>query len=447
VEAASGAADRPKLASSAGSGAGIPAITVGSSTGAAGRAGIPGISGAGSEAVVAELTSQLTSTQHLLANKTTALAESEEGLADAAHRERSAALAMVESVQKVEDIESVTASCYSLLDTCTRLESVDWDLVPSTAAQLAGLAWVLGRGAANTCPDLEHAARLTRATAGLAQQAAELLSAPSGSSERLLEAVAELRRAGQAVLQSLGAESDLADLVALEISAMDAAIEEASRKIEELLEASRKQDSGAKLEVNEAVLDSCTGLVRAIRELVNKSKQLQSEIMAERGAGLTDREFYKKNSRWTEGLISAAKAVGLGAKLLVDAADRVVLGSGKFEEIMVASQEIAASTAQLTIASRVKAREGSNKFHELKLASKVVTEATGAVVAVAKSSSVTIENVDLDISGLSAHQTKTLEMNVQVRLLTLESQLETERTKLAQLRRQHYKDGADGVEQ
>ena len=42
--------------------------------------------------------------------------------------------------------------------------------------------------------------------------------------------------------------------------------------------------------------------------------------------------------RWTEGLISAAKAVGLGAKLLVDAADKVVLGSGKFEEIMAASQ-------------------------------------------------------------------------------------------------------------
>ena len=33
---------------------------------------------------------------------------------------------------------------------------------------------------------------------------------------------------------------------------------------------------------------------------------------------------------------------------------RVVMGSGKFEEIMVASQEVAASTAQLVIASRVK---------------------------------------------------------------------------------------------
>merc|ERR1712130_408112 len=207
--------------------------------------------------------------------------------------------------------------------------------------------------------------------------------------------------------------------------------------------------TGAQLEENSKVLDSCTELVGAIRELVMRSKALQKEIVEERGLaqGETDKEFYKMNSRWTEGLISAAKAVGLGAKLLVDAADRVVLGSGKFEEIMVACQEIAGSTAQLVIASRVKAKEGSNKFHELKLASKVVTEATGAVVAVAKSSSVAVENVDLDFSGLSAHQTKTLEMNTQVRLLTLESEVEAERAKLAQLRRQHYKTGADGVEE
>ena len=56
--------------------------------------------------------------------------------------------------------------------------------------------------------------------------------------------------------------------------------------------------------------------------------------------------------------------------------------------------------------------------------------------------------MDLDFSGLSAHQTKTLEMNIQVKLLELESQVEAERTKLAQLRRQHYKTSVDGsVEQ
>merc|ERR550517_1402278 len=98
-----------------------------------------------------------------------------------------------------------------------------------------------------------------------------------------------------------------------------------------------------------------------------RSKALQREIVEERGLaqGQTDKEFYRKNSRWTEGLISAAKAVGLGAKLLVDAADKIVIGEGKFEEMMVASQEIAGSTAQLVIASRVKAKEGSNAFNEL----------------------------------------------------------------------------------
>ena len=57
-------------------------------------------------------------------------------------------------------------------------------------------------------------------------------------------------------------------------------------------------------------------------------------------------------------------------------------------------------------------------------------------------------DVDLDFSGLSAHQTKTLEMNIQVKLLELESKVEEERSKLARLRWQHYKTSVDGsVEQ
>ena len=71
---------------------------------------------------------------------------------------------------------------------------------------------------------------------------------------------------------------------------------------------------------------------------------------------------------------------------------RIVIGEGKFEEMMVASQEIAGSTAQLVIASRVKAKEGSNAFNELRLASRVVSEATGRVVAVAKDSSATADS-------------------------------------------------------
>lgn len=40
-----------------------------------------------------------------------------------------------------------------------------------------------------------------------------------------------------------------------------------------------------------------------------------------------------------------------------DAADQVVQGKGKFEELMVCSHEIAASTAQLVAASKVQRQQ------------------------------------------------------------------------------------------
>jgi len=71
----------------------------------------------------------------------------------------------------------------------------------------------------------------------------------------------------------------------------------------------------------------------------------------------------------------------------------------------------------------------------------VVTTATGTVVATAKSCATQLEEeVELDFSSLSAHQTKTLEMEAQVNLLKLEREVELARTKLGQLRKSLYKE-------
>ena len=53
-----------------------------------------------------------------------------------------------------------------------------------------------------------------------------------------------------------------------------------------------------------------------------------------------------------------------------DSADKVVQRTGKFEELVVASHDIAASTAQLVAASRVKARPKSEKLKGLKSSSR-----------------------------------------------------------------------------
>ena len=48
-----------------------------------------------------------------------------------------------------------------------------------------------------------------------------------------------------------------------------------------MLRQSREADTGVKLEVNEKILDSCTELMKKIRVLIEKSKSLQNEIVAE----------------------------------------------------------------------------------------------------------------------------------------------------------------------
>ena len=68
-------------------------------------------------------------------------------------------------------------------------------------------------------------------------------------------------------------------------------------------------------------------------------------------------------------------------------------GEGKFEELMVCAQEIAASTAQLVVSSKVKADKKSEKLYQLSDASKKVTEATGLVVASSKTGAQMIEDI------------------------------------------------------
>ncbi|XP_007468856.1 PREDICTED: huntingtin-interacting protein 1 isoform X2 [Lipotes vexillifer] len=151
------------------------------------------------------------------------------------------------------------------------------------------------------------------------------------------------------------------------------------------------------------------------------------------------KEFYAKNSRWTEGLISASKAVGWGATVMVDAADLVVQGRGKFEELMVCSHEIAASTAQLVAASKVKADKDSPNLAQLQQASRGVNQATAAVVASTISGKSQIEDTDsMDFSSMTLTQIKRQEMDSQVRVLELENELQKERQKLGELRKKHY---------
>ncbi|XP_040475921.1 huntingtin-interacting protein 1-related protein [Ursus americanus] len=234
-------------------------------------------------------------------------------------------------------------------------------------------------------------------------------------------------------------QEELGAMVDKEMAATSAAIEDAVRRIEDMMNQARHASSGVKLEVNERILNSCTDLMKAIRLLVTTSTSLQKEIVESGRGAATQQEFYAKNSRWTEGLISASKAVGWGATQLVESADRVVLHTGKYEELIVCSHEIAASTAQLVAASKVKADKHSPHLSRLQECSRTVNEMAASVVASTKSGQEQIEERDtMDFSGLSLIKLKKQEMETQVRVLELEKTLEAERMRLGELRKQHY---------
>uniref|UniRef100_A0A671N322 I/LWEQ domain-containing protein n=1 Tax=Sinocyclocheilus anshuiensis TaxID=1608454 RepID=A0A671N322_9TELE len=222
-------------------------------------------------------------------------------------------------------------------------------------------------------------------------------------------------------------KEELGDVVDKEMAATSAAIEEAVRRID----VSRK---GTKL-----ILNSCTDLMKAIRLLVLASTDLQKEIVESGRGAASVREFYARNSRWTEGLISASKAVGWGATQMVDSADKVVLHTGKYEELIVCSHEIAASTAQLVAASKVKADRGSKKLGVLQHASRHVNEMAANVVASTKTGQDQIvDKGTMDFSGMSLIKLKKEEMESQVKVLELETMLENERLHLGGLRKKHY---------
>lgn len=314
-------------------------------------------------------------------------------------------------------------------------------------SHLAADTIINGSATAHMAPT-DHADRLTENCRGCATQSLQFFKELKSKATLQRADPASIRIIIQKILH-LGQElrpksmdirqDELGDLVDKEMASTSAAIEEAVRRIDEMMNQARKDTTGIKLQVNESILNSCTDLMKAIRMLIIASTDLQKEIVESGRGAATIKEFYAKNSRWTEGLISAAKAVGWGATEMVESADKVVLHTGKYEELIVCSHEIAASTAQLVAASKVKADRNSKKLTVLQQASRQVNEMAANVVASTRTGQENLEEKDtMDFSGLSLIKLRKEEMESQVKVLELESHLENERLRLGELRKKHY---------
>jgi hypothetical protein len=240
---------------------------------------------------------------------------------------------------------------------------------------------------------------------------------------------------------------DLGDMVELEMGNAARKIEEATARLQALMSKPKNDGlSAIELQVNASILESAMAMMQAIGHLIKCATISQQEIVAQGRGSSTNAAFYKKNNRWTEGLISAAKAVAMATTLLVETADGVISKTHSMEQLLVASNEVAAATAQLVAASRVKANFMSKAQDNLERASKAVTEASRALVRAVKAimeREMKAREAEVDYQNMNAHEFKIREMGQQVEILKLEKELTLARRVLGEMRKVSYHQGDD----
>lgn len=234
------------------------------------------------------------------------------------------------------------------------------------------------------------------------------------------------------------ADGEVGDLVEQEMSNAARAIEEATTKIQDLMRKPADPSfSATDLQVHQLILNSVLALTNAIANLIQCATASQQEIVAQGRGTSSKADFYKKHNRWTEGLITAAKAVAVATNMLVEAADGVISKTHSLEQLLVASNEVSAATAQLVAASRVKSSFMSRTQERLELAAKAVKDAANELVKQVKqlvSQKQSDQDLHIDFNKLSVHEFKRKEMEQQVKILKLDAELTNARRVLAEMR-------------
>ena len=256
---------------------------------------------------------------------------------------------------------------------------------------------------------------------------------------RLSETVDKLAPKGGKAGAIAKTNGDIGDLVEQEMLGAAKAIEAATERLQQLMSRPRDRFSAIDLQVHDSILAAALAITNAIGRLIQAATESQQEIVAQGRGSSTAQQFYKKNNRWTEGLVSAARAVAFATNLLIESADGVLSGTHTLEQLIVASNEVAAATAQLVAASRVKANLMSKTQERLELAAKAVTEACKALVKQVKAISAReVQDEEVDYKNMAVLEFKRREMEQQVEILRLEKDLGAARHRLGAMRRAGY---------
>ena len=221
------------------------------------------------------------------------------------------------------------------------------------------------------------------------------------------------------------------------------AIEAAARRLSILSPAPAPREANENLKFEDQIVAAAKGIVAASSALVSSATSAQREIAVKGKVNIGDEKgaVYFSDGTWNEGLISAAKSVVGATTELCDSANLFVKAECPLERVLVSAKIVSSTTVQLLAATFVRIDPHSKVQIRLQSAGKAVTLATEQLLVASQNRIVKPAEgsiSDLSEAGVSPHKAKILEMEIQMKILRLEKELEEARGQLSSLRRLKY---------
>lgn len=190
-------------------------------------------------------------------------------------------------------------------------------------------------------------------------------------------------------------------------------------------------------DVNDAIVDGTQAIAIAAGQLLGSARVAQGERRAEAFHGGAS---YSTDTQFTQGLISASRALVATTKHLVSVADKVILGEASREELIASANAVSSSTTQLVMAQRSKAKDLNSEAH--RRLEKSASALTGSTAALVEQVVKVFDDLHRAATPTSTNyemtQAQVAELEAQTRILQLEADAERARRELAELRKLKY---------
>ncbi|RPA81781.1 hypothetical protein BJ508DRAFT_414495 [Ascobolus immersus RN42] len=195
--------------------------------------------------------------------------------------------------------------------------------------------------------------------------------------------------------------------------------------------------SSFELALSSKIVQLAMDITNNVAKLLEKAAMTNDQVSGDKFAVATSARNYSLSRDWSNGFVSASKAIAGAISVLISVADGVLKAENDIEQLDVATQNVVSATTQLVVAARVKLTPNSSLRLDLENVAAAVISSCRLLHAQIRERLESAQSSNPELS-MTSYELKVAEMDQQVRIVQLETALESARIKLGQLRKLSY---------